>query len=165
MITIDEMWAAIKPILAAVEITPGTKAIKLVLDDYPDAFQTRELPALVPSPQDATYDRETYGADSLLIRRLWQLRLYVAEADMGREFQNESATKPFLDAIPLALAAYPELTISDGGDHDGESFELHLDQGGDTGAKVLRYNSKFYAGALFRIYTVTHGRFTPIGTL
>lgn len=159
MITIEEQEAAFTSILEAVS------GIKKHFTDFPDALQARQLPCVITAVRDATYDRDTYGADNLMIRRQWQAVVIVMLAVEGREFQPEQEAKPFLTSVPLALAAHPTITISDGGDHDGNGFQVELHQGGDRGARPISYNGKQYIGSVFTFYTIVEDTVDPVDAL
>jgi len=154
MITIEEQETALTPILESIA------GIVKHFTDFPDALQPSQLPCLITVAGEATYDRETYGADSLLIRRRWEAVLLIRLSDEVREFQSEQETKPFLTAIPLALAAHPVITLD-----DERSFQLELHQGGDRGARAVRYNNNSYAGSVFSFFTIVEDTVEPIDAL
>jgi hypothetical protein len=150
-ITIAEQETALKPLLAAVS------GIKAVFEDWPDEVQIRELPAVIFTPRNATYDERSQGENRFTVRRQWLMLLLVALVEQGREFQSESAAKPFLTTIPDALEAYPRVPVG-----DGRYFGLELHQGNDEGARPVQYNGKTYIGSVFTFFTVTTTRITPV---
>jgi hypothetical protein len=154
IITIEEQEEALTPILE------GITGIVEHFTDFPDAVQARQLPCLITSPKEASYDRDTYGADSLLIRRQWQAVLLVKLAVEGREFQAEQEIKPFLTAVPVGLAAYPVITLE-----DGRGFQVELDKGSDRGARAVKYNDKWYTGTVFTFFTIVEDMVDPVDTL
>jgi hypothetical protein len=108
MISLEEQQALLKPIL---ETVPGLTTVRT---DFPGAVQHDQLPLLWLSAGEAEYDQVTRGAQSLRIRRTWKAVLLVEKVELGNTFQAEAATKPFLTAIPVRLAAYPTLRLADG---------------------------------------------------
>lgn len=154
MITIEEQEAEFTLILESIS------GIVKHFVNFPDAVQARQLPCLISSPKDAPYDRDTYGADNLLIRRQWQAILLVKIADEGREFQSEQEVKPFLTSVPVALAAYPVITLA-----DGRGFQVELHAGNDRGARTITYNGKLYAGTVFTFFTVVEDTVDPVDAL
>ena len=153
MLTIEQQETVLETVLAAVS------GVKKVFTEYPDALQDRELPALILFPADGSYDQVADGANSLTVDRVWRALLYVKRAELGREFQAQCEVKPFLTAIPLALAARQVLNA------DGYGFQVFLDRGGDTGPRPLTYNDQAYAGAEFRFRTVIDDEVDQIGTI
>lgn len=149
-ITVPEQEEAIQPILVAVS------TIKTALYDFPDEVQSRDLPMIITSPGEATYDRREDGKTGYRVRRRWSALLLVKEVAKGREFQAESEAKPFLTVVPDALAAHPRVKLP-----DGRAFNLELHQGGDRGATPVTYNQKLYAGTVFTFYTETLTRIEP----
>ena len=134
-ITIEEIEDALVPFFQAID------GLVTVWTDFPDEIQSRELPAVVLSPKTASYDRETYGVDSLLVRREWRAVLFAAEGVIGREFQPEQAAKPFLSRLPDALAALGRVVLD-----DGRGFDALLHGRGDTGVASIPYNGRVYVG-------------------
>lgn len=151
MITIEEQQDALQPIFA------GVTGITEYLTDFPDAIQPSQLPCLITVASEATYDRDTYGADSLLIRRRWEAILLIKLRDPVREFQSEADVKPYLTSIPLALAAHPTITLD-----DGRGFQVELNQGGDRGTRGVKYNGNTYTGSLFYFFTVVEDTVDPV---
>jgi hypothetical protein len=154
MITIEEQQEALRPVFE--DVTGITE----YLEDFPDALQPQQLPCLITVAGEATYDQETYGADSLLIRRRWEAVLLIKLRDPTREFQSEQDVKPFLTSIPLALAAHPVITLE-----DGRGFEVKLHQGGDRGARGVRINNNPYTGSVFSFFTIVEDTVDPVDAL
>jgi hypothetical protein len=150
MITLEEQQAVLKPIFEAVS------NVKTVFDDFPDAVQNAQLPALLMSAGEAEYDQVTRGAQSLRIRRMWKGILLAEQADLGRQYQAEQTTKPFLTSVPVKLAAYPVVKLA-----DGRSFDLRLDRGRDQGVMPIKYNEVLYTGTLFFFYTIVESLIAP----
>ena len=148
--TVEEQQEAIAAVLRAVS------GVERVFVDYPKAIQRRDLPCVTLTPQAATYDRETYGANSLMITRTWRLQVYAMSVEHGREGVAEQTLKPLLTSIPLALAEYPILTLS-----DDRAITLRLHDGGDTGAIMLMYGADAYIGAEFTFTTEVTGVIEP----
>ena len=150
MITVEEQQTVLKPI---VETITG---LVTVFTDFPDAIQRAQLPCLVLSAGEAEYDQVTRGSQSLRIRRTWRAILFAQEADLGREYQSEQTTKPFLTSVPVKLAAHPTVKLA-----DGRTFDLRLDKGRDQGVLPVKYNDKLYTGTIFYFTTVVEGYVTP----
>lgn len=153
MITVQEQQDVLSPILKVSGITT-------VFDEYPDALNDRDLPALMYSTEPFTSDQKEGGANSLHIRWSWVAHLFVMEADTEREFQAWAAVKPFLTLIPVTLAARPVLYLA-----DRRAFELSLHQARHEGPVPLKYNGVDYTGARFRWFTTTSDDIEPVGTI
>ena len=151
MITLEEQQTVLKPIFEAVT------TIKTVFVDFPDAIQRGQLPCIILSAGEAEYDQVTRGAHHLRIRRTWKAILLAEEAVLGRQFQAEQTTKPFLTSVPVKLAAYPVVKLA-----DGRSFDLRLDKGRDQGVLTIKYNDALYTGTIFYLYTVVESYITPV---
>jgi hypothetical protein len=144
MITLEEQQEILKPIL---ETVPGLTTVRT---DFPGAVQHDQLPLLWLSAGEAEYDQVTRGAQSLRIRRTWKAVLLVEKVELGNTFQAEEATKPFLTAIPVKLAAYPTLKLA-----DGCTFDLRLDKRRDEGVRKLRFDEVTgYTGTIVYFFTV-----------
>lgn len=151
MITFEEQQTVLKPI---VETITG---LVTVFNEWPDALQRAQLPCLVLSASEAEYDQVTRGAQTLRIRRTWRAILFAEEADLGREYQSEQTTKPFLTSVPVKLAAYPTVKLA-----DGRTFDLRLDKGRDQGVLPMKYNGTPYVGTFFYFTTVVEETINPI---
>lgn len=149
-ITIEEQQDKLKTLLDSVS------GLTTVFADWPDEVQRRELPALVFSPRNATYDERSVGENRFTVRRQWIGLLLAKESAQGREYQSEGEAKPFLTSIPDKLEAYPRVELD-----DGRAFGLELHQGGDEGIRPVAYNGITYIGTVFTFYTVTTTRITP----
>lgn len=150
LITIDEQAAAMVAILDAATLSDLTN---LVL--HPDALQNRYLPCTIFSPGPAQYERND-STGNLRVTRQWKLKLFVMTKEEGREYQVEATLRPYLTAIPDALAPHPNIRLA-----DGRTFEMTLDRGSDSGLSVLRYGDKEYGGTLFTITTIDSVRVMP----
>jgi hypothetical protein len=149
-ITVNEQEQAIQPFLAAVD------GITTAQYDYPDDVQTRELPMIITSPGEASYDERADGKPGHRVRRQWTALLLVKETSKGREYQAEREAKPFLTTVPDAIAPHPRVKLP-----DGRAFGLELHRGSDRGATVVTYNERLYAGTVFTFYTETLTRIDP----
>ncbi len=151
MITLEEQQTLLKPIL---ETVPG---LATFFTDFPGAIQHDQLPCLWLSAGEADYDQVTRGAQSLRIRRTWKAILLVEKVELGIAFLAEQATKPFLTAIPVKLAAYPTLQLA-----DGRTFDLRLDKGRDEGVKKISFDQVVgYTGTVVYFTTVVEETVDP----
>ncbi len=151
MITVEEQQTVLKPIVETIT------DLKAVFTDFPDAIQRAQLPCLIMSAGEAEYDQVTRGAQTLRIRRTWKGILIAEEADLGREFQAEQTTKPFLTSVPVKLAAHPTVKLA-----DGRTFDLRLDKGRDQGVLPVKYNTTLYTGTIFYFTTVVEETIDPV---
>ncbi len=119
--------------------------VKQVFTQMPSAIQPAHLPALMIVPEDVTYNVPYAG--QLDILRDWLIRVYVAQFIEGREYEMEKAGEPFLDILPLVVAAHPTVRLN-----SGLGFELFPLSG--SSLQALAYNNQTYLGASVSIRTV-----------
>jgi hypothetical protein len=140
---------------ALVAVFQGIPGITTVYGRIPKGLERHELPALVLFPGESQQDRDQY-ATSLRVRRSWTARLYVKKWEEGTEFDPELDTEPFVDTLPIALAAYPRVLLE-----DGRAFAL-APTGGTT-VTALPFRNEVYAGVAQRFQTTVEATIPRLG--
>lgn len=140
--TVTQQRARLKTLLETVA------GLNRVTDYTPLAAQGASLPLALPAPMEAEYDRTTFGAHSLLVRRQWEVIVLVRPAESGTEGAAEQAAEALIDGVLRDLAGNQHLTLD-----DGVGYDLILT--GDSGTVRYTYASKEYAAVVFRMTTET----------
>lgn len=97
---------------ALADIYGDVPDLRTVFTRFPDAIQPAHLPAVLLVPGEARNISESHQHMQLL--RTWTARIYVANWPSNSSGRMEELAEPWLDTLPLALAAYPVVHLSDG---------------------------------------------------
>ncbi len=139
------------------DVLRGVAGIKRVFVDYPKAIDRAWLPCILLTPIEATYDRNSEGADSLTVSRDWRVQIMASSVEHGRDGDAEASLKPLIDATMLELAKNPTLTTA-----DGRAIWLTLHEGGDTGVRAILHAGKMYIGTNMLCQTDVSGYVAPM---
>lgn len=90
------------------EVSGVTKAFAAV----PRVIQHTELPAMVPFTRNADYDNRSMGEQTMVVRRILEGALYVAELTQGTESSAEQAAEDMIPVVQAYFWGRPGMTTS-----------------------------------------------------
>lgn len=87
--------------------------VETFFDNIPRVLQVAQLPALVVFPGAAVLESLGSDGDALVVQeaRLYELVLYVAQANLGTEGQGEIECDPYFQSMERAFLARPGLEL------------------------------------------------------
>lgn len=112
--------------------------VQTAFPQIPRALQQAQLPAFVVFPGEATYDYVTLGEEMVLPSRVYNMILYLSEAEFETSGQLEINADPFFEAVETYFFARPGLELDSEGVNQSES-QYRARLLGDGGLQVGPY--------------------------